>query len=101
MLYTRSPSWRLAELTVRLMPLPSAPLMTPRTECACHFVAIIISASVAPFLLWSKPRTVAFLLPSRAAAGFGAACLRPLADFAGDFVAPIAFPVGLAPCLAY
>src|SRR6185369_12098092 len=69
MLYTLSPSWRLAELTASPMFLPSAPLMKPRTECACHSVAFIISASVAPFLRWSRARTVAFLQPSRAWAG--------------------------------
>jgi hypothetical protein len=35
-------------------------------------VAFIISASVAPFLRWSRARTVAFLEPSRALAAFGA-----------------------------
>ena len=38
-------------------------------------------ASVAPPLRWSRPSTVAFLLPSRAAAGFPTV-LRPLAGLA-------------------
>src|SRR5713101_5486866 len=68
MLYTRSPSARLAELTISPMFLPSAPLMNPRTLCFCQPVAFIISARVAPFLRWIRANTVAFLLPCRAAA---------------------------------
>src|SRR5215471_4597863 len=47
---------------------PSVPLMNPRTLCACQPVTFMIWASVAPPLRWSRPRTTAFLLPSRAAA---------------------------------
>src|SRR2546426_2875159 len=58
--------------------------MNPRTLCACQPVAFMIWASVAPPLRWSRPRTVAFLLPSRAAAGLLPALPRfPLAALAG------------------
>src|SRR4029453_7235143 len=76
--------------------------MNPRTLWACQPVAFMIWASVAPPLRWSRPRTVAFLLPSRAAAGFVAAFvrgLRPLAGFTGGFLAPLAFLTGFAPAL--
>src|SRR5437899_4975936 len=66
--------------TVSPIFLASAPLMNPRTLCACQPVAFMIWASVAPPLRWSRPRTVAFLLPSRAAAGLLPALPRfPLA----------------------
>src|SRR5437667_10700687 len=58
--------------------------MNPRTLWACQPVAFMIWASVAPPLRWSRPRTVAFLLPSRAAAGLLPALPRfPLAALAG------------------
>src|SRR5438132_1299000 len=72
--------------------------MNPRTLCACQPVDFMIWASVAPPLRWSRPRTVAFLLPSRAAAGLLPALARfPLAALAG-----FAFAAGLAflPCFA-
>src|SRR5205823_2201889 len=77
--------------------------MNPRTLCACQSVAFIISASVAPFLRRSKPRTAAFLLPSRAAAGLPAALARfPFAALVGSafgFAADFAF-LGLGAVLA-
>src|SRR5881628_455256 len=52
----------------------------------------MIWASVAPPLRWSRPRTVAFLLPSRAAAGLLPDLARfPLAALAGGFLALLAF----------
>src|SRR5437667_8893934 len=66
--------------------------MNPRTEWACQPVAFMIWASVAPPLRWSRPRTVAFLLPSRAAAGL----LPPLARFSLAALAGFAFAAGLA-----
>jgi hypothetical protein len=47
-LYLRSPLSPLVDATVSPILLPSAPLMNPRTLCACHFVTFMISASVAP-----------------------------------------------------
>src|SRR5437899_11721568 len=61
--------------------------MNPRTLCACQPVAFMIWASVAPPFRWSRPRTVAFLLPSRAAAGLS----PPLARFALAALAGFAF----------
>ena len=64
--------------------------MNPRTLCACQPVAFIIWASVAPPFRWSRPRTSAFLLPSRAAAGLSPPLARfPLAALA--FAAVFAF----------
>src|SRR2546426_6877984 len=58
----------------------------------------MIWVRVAPPLRWSRPRTVAFLLPSRAAAGLS----PPLARFPLPALAGFAFAVGLAflPCFA-
>src|SRR5262249_7294589 len=39
--------------------------MNPRTLWACHPVASMIWASVAPFARWISPRTFSVLLPSR------------------------------------
>src|SRR5712691_6186216 len=61
--------------------------MKPRTLCACQPVAFMIWASVAPPLRCSRPRTSAFLLPSRAAAGLSA----PLARFLLAALAGFAF----------
>src|ERR1019366_4631434 len=69
-------------MTVRPILLPRVPLMNPRTVCACHPVAFMISAEVAPFLRWSMATTSAFLLPSRLGVDFGA-ILAPFAAFAG------------------
>src|SRR5881628_801088 len=62
----------------------------------------MIWASVAPPLRWSRPRTVAFLLPSRAAAGLLPALPRfPLDALAGfAFAAALAFLPCFAPALA-
>src|SRR5205809_8118122 len=78
--------------------------MNPRTEWACQPVAFMIWASVAPPLRWSRPRTVAFLLPSRAAAGLLPALARfALAALAGlalaAFFAFFAF-FAFLPCFA-
>src|SRR5262249_38324285 len=99
MLYTRSPSWRLVDSTVMPIFLPNAPLIKPRTLWACQPVAFMISASVAPLLRLSSPRTVAFLLPSRAPVVFVAALRPVLAGLAGLAFAAL---VGLAfaACLA-
>src|SRR5437667_661206 len=77
--------------------------MNPRTLCACQPVAFMIWASVAPPLRWSRPRTVAFLLPSRAAAGLLPALARfPLAALAGfAFAAGLAFFPFFAAALAW
>src|SRR5438132_1680047 len=101
MLYTRSPSPRRAEPTVSPIFLPSAPLMKPRTECACQPVAFMIWPSVAPPFRWSRPRTVAFLLPSRAAATLLPALAGfPLAPLAGAFAAGLVFLPFFAAALA-
>src|SRR5882672_10743206 len=103
MLYTRSPSSRRAESTVSPIFLPSAPLMNPRTLWACQPVAFMIWASVAPPFRWSRPRTSAFLLPSRAGAGLAAlaAGFRPLAGLGAGFALAglVGFP--LAASLAF
>src|SRR2546422_8575150 len=98
MLYTRSTSSRRTESTVSPIFLPSAPLMNPRTLWACQPVAFIIWVRVAPPLRWSRPRTVAFLLPSRAAAGL----VPPLAGFPLAALAGLALAAVLAflPCFA-
>ena len=58
----------------------------------------MIWASVAPPLRWSRPRTVAFLLPSRAAAGLLPALPRfPLAALAGLALAAV---LAFLPCFA-
>src|SRR5437899_12210476 len=78
--------------TVSPIFLASAPLMNPRTLWACQPVAFMIWASVAPPLRWSRPRTVAFLLPSRAAAGLLPALARfALAALAGLALAFLPF----------
>src|SRR5947208_16216244 len=102
MLYTPSPSSRRTESTVRPIFLPSAPLMNPRTLWACQPVAFMIWASVAPPFRWSRPRTVAFLLPSRAAAGLSPPLARfPLPALAGFvFAVPLAFLPFFAAALA-
>src|SRR5437867_38129 len=66
--------------------------MNPRTLWACQPVAFMIWASVAPPFRWSRPRTVAFLLPSRAAAGL----LPALPRFPLAALASLAFAAGLA-----
>ena len=92
MLQTRSPSpWR-SEFTVMPIFFPSVPLMNPRTLCACQPVAFMICASVAPPLRWSRPRTSAFLLPSRAAG-----VEPPLARFPLLTVAVLVFEARFAP----
>src|SRR4051794_2099810 len=58
--------------------LPSVPLTKPRTVCACHSVAFMISASVQPPLRCIISTTSAFLLPSLA----GLAALLLFAGFA-------------------
>src|SRR5450432_774258 len=79
--------------------------MNPRTECACQPVAFMIWASVAPPFHWSMPRTSAFLLPSRAAAGLLAALPSfPLEALVGAFaedLEPFAFLACFAACLAF
>src|SRR3989441_7402677 len=75
--------------------------MNPRTEWACQPVAFMIWASVAPPLRWSRPRTVAFLLPSRAAAGLLPALARfPLAALAGLALAAFFAFFAFLPCFA-
>src|SRR2546430_12079776 len=76
--------------------------MNPRTLWACQLVAFMIWASVAPPFRWSRPRTVAFLLPSRAAAGLSPPLARfPLPALAGFvFAVPLAFLPFLAAALA-
>src|SRR6476620_3424149 len=95
MLYTRSPSSRRTDSTVRPIFLPRAPLMNPRTECACQPVAFMISASVAPFLRWSRASTVAFLLPSRALAGLLVRLGTALPTVVRPLLAGLAILVGL------
>src|SRR5438034_11512678 len=93
--------------------------MNPRTLCFCQPVAFMIWASVAPPFRWRRPRTSAFLLPSRAAAGllpvlpgfllaalaglaFAAlfaflACLAALLALLARFEAVVAVSAGLPP----
>src|SRR5438874_8983892 len=73
--------------------------MNPRTEWACHPVAFMTSASVAPPFRSSRATTVAVLLPSRTPPVLAAfAFLGALAGFlaAGAFLAAVAFLVALA-----
>src|SRR5262245_46034290 len=76
--------------------------MNPRTLCACQPVAFMIWASVAPPLRWRRPRTSAFLLPSRAAAGLSPVLAGfPLAALAGfGLAAVLAFLLFFAAALA-
>lgn len=46
--------------------------MKPRTLCACHHGALMISARVAPPFRPRSTRMTAFLLPSRGVAGLSA-----------------------------
>src|SRR5712692_6097188 len=64
-------------MTFRPIFLPTAPERKPRTECGIQPVAFISSFSVAPSGRFSRSRTLADLLPSRAAPAF----LRPLGAF--------------------
>ena len=82
----RSPSSPLTEVTANPIFLPSVPEMNPRTECGCQPVAFISVLSVAPPGRLTKSRTVAVLLPSRAAFAF----LPPLGPLA-PFLAGVAF----------
>src|SRR5438552_216748 len=59
------------------------PDRNPRTECGCHPVAFISSLAVAPPGRFSRSRTLAALLPSRAEPAF----FSPL----GAFLAEVAF----------
>ena len=63
--YTRSPSSRLADATVRPILVPSVPLMNPRTLWACQPVAFINSARLAPLVRLIRSRTFAPLLSAR------------------------------------
>src|SRR5437763_16063236 len=69
--YALLPSARLMDFTFNPIPFPRLPLRNPRTECACHCVAFMISAKVAPLVFCSMAITSAFLLPGRAT-GLGA-----------------------------
>ena len=85
------------DVIVRPSFLPTVPDRKPRTEWACHEVAFISSASVAPSGCFSKSRTLAALLPSRAAP----ACFAALGAFlaAAPFLAALAFlGATCAPC---
>src|SRR5260221_10714306 len=92
----RSPSSTLLEVTAKPSFLLTVPERKPRTECACHPVAFISSASVAPSGRFNSSRTVAALLPFLAAPAFFAAlgafleALAFLADlpFTGATCAP-------------
>src|ERR1019366_955715 len=78
----------LVDVTVRPSFLPRAPDKNPLTEWACHPVAFISSASVAPFGRFSSSSTLADLLPSR----------LPIAFFAllGAFLVEVAFLAAFA-----
>src|SRR5260370_8340532 len=53
----------------RIFPF-TAPLRKPRTECACHPVALVSSASEAPVGRCSRRRILAVLVPARRAGAF-------------------------------
>src|ERR1019366_1878698 len=95
--YLRSPSSTLVEVTAKPSFLLTVPERKPRTLCACHPVAIISSARVAPSGRFNKSRMLAALLPSRATrffaalgAFFDALVLLPTFPFLGATCAPCA-----------
>jgi hypothetical protein len=68
-------------------------LTKPRTMCACHFMAAMISASVAPLERFSIAMTSAFLLLRSA---FGLACFFALAALFEGFAFLTRLLVGLS-----
>src|ERR1019366_1756910 len=84
-------------MTVRPIFLPTVPDRNPRTECGCQPVAFINSLPVTPPGRFSRSRTLAVLLPSRAPLAF----LAPLGAFlAGEAFFPdwASLGVPFAPC---
>jgi hypothetical protein len=79
-LYVRSPAAFLDE-SILSPPLLPRMLTKPRTVCACHLVAAMISANVAPLARFIRAMTSAFLL-ARSAFGLPAAFLTRAAFFA-------------------
>src|SRR5262249_41904888 len=69
MRYTRPRPSTLSEATAKPSFFLSAPLMAPRTECACQRVAFITSAMVAPPLRCRRLRSKASLVPGRSEVG--------------------------------
>src|SRR5277367_3518134 len=72
--------------------------MNPRTLCACHSVAFIISARVAPLARAIISRIFAPLLSARGAAAFLLAFAPVVAAFFG---ADLALAPGLAPLAVF
>src|SRR5271170_3811796 len=92
-LYVRSPAAFLDE-SIFSPPLLPRMLTKPRTVCACHFVAAMISASVAPLARFISAITSAFLL-ARSALGLLAGFPARAAFFGGlAFLAIARFPFG-------
>jgi hypothetical protein len=87
--YVRSPSSVLVDVTANPIFLLTVPDKNPRTECGCQPVAFISSLAVAPPGRFSRSRTLAVLLPSRADLAF----FWPLGAFFGAlaFLADLAF----------
>src|SRR5258708_35950660 len=84
----RSPSSALVDATVMPIFFRMAPDRKPRTEWGCQPVAFRSSFSVTPLGRFSRPSTLAVLLPSRAPAAFR----LPL----GAFLAALALGADLA-----
>src|ERR1035437_2245881 len=91
--YSRSPSSRLADWTLRPILVPRVPLMNPRTLWDCQPVAFISSARLAPLERLTSSSTLAPLLSGRSAL----VALAGLAAFLalGSFGAALGFPLAL------
>jgi hypothetical protein len=85
----RSPSSVFVDVTANPIFLLTVPERNPRNECGCQPVAFISSFAVAPPGRFSKSRTLAVLLPSRADVAF----FWPLGAFFGElaFLVDFAF----------
>src|SRR5450432_3059856 len=93
MRYVRSPAAFLDD-SIFSPPLLPKMLTKPRTVCACHSVAAIISARVAPLARFIIAMTSAFLL-LRSATGLLAGFFALAAFFGGlAFLARLAFGCG-------
>ncbi len=66
----RSPSAVLVDVTANPIFLLTVPDRNPLTECGCQLVAFINSLALTPPGCFSKSRTLAVLLPSRADVAF-------------------------------
>src|ERR1017187_4450497 len=88
--YSRSPSSRLADWTLRPILVPRVPLMNPRTLWDCQPVAFMSSARLAPLGRLTSSSTLAPLLWGRRALVSLAGCAVFLT--LGSFGAALGFP---------